>query len=137
MEQAGYTVDDFTDITWSDYMEKAKVVLEKTGLPMLTAQAGSPDVIMEMLQSAGASLFNEDGTANIKDNDVLRKCVEIYAQMVADGTLVRSNRLGSVHFFSEQLYRSKYFQWLLDHGFYSGSRRSVRQMGSHKYAETG
>ena len=88
LEQAGYTVDDFTDITWSDYMEKAKVVLEKTGLTMLTAQAGSPDVIMEMLQSAGASLFNEDGTANIKDNDVLKKCVEIYAQMVADGTLV-------------------------------------------------
>ncbi|MDO4299126.1 MAG: extracellular solute-binding protein, partial [Lachnospiraceae bacterium] len=62
IEQAGYTVDDFTDITWSDYMEKAKVVLEKTGLPMLTAQAGSPDVIMMMLQSCGASLFNEDGT---------------------------------------------------------------------------
>ena len=55
IEQAGYTVDDFTDITWSDYMEKAKVVLEKTGLPMLTAQAGSPDVIMMMLQSCGAS----------------------------------------------------------------------------------
>ena len=33
IEQAGYTTDDFTDITWSDYMEKAKVVLEKTGLP--------------------------------------------------------------------------------------------------------
>ena len=88
IEQAGYTVDDFTDITWSDYMEKAKVVLEKTGLPMLTAQAGSPDVIMMMLQSCGASLFNEDGTGNIVDNDVLKKCVEIYAQMVADGTLV-------------------------------------------------
>ena len=29
IEQAGYTVDDFTDITWSDYMEKAKVVLER------------------------------------------------------------------------------------------------------------
>ena len=88
LEQAGYTVDDFTDITWSDYMEKAKVVLEKTGLPMLTAQAGSPDIIMEMLQSCGAPLFNEDGTGNIAENDVLKKCVEIYAQMVADGTLV-------------------------------------------------
>ena len=79
IEQAGYTVDDFTDITWSDYMEKAKVVLEKTGLPMLTAQAGSPDVIMMMLQSCGASLFNEDGTGNIAENDVLKKCVEVYA----------------------------------------------------------
>ena len=41
-----------------------------------------------MLQSCGASLFNEDGTGNIADNEVLKKCVEIYAQMVADGTLV-------------------------------------------------
>lgn len=88
IEQAGFTVDDFTDITWSDYMEKAKVVLEKTELPMLTAQAGSPDVIMMMLQSCGASLFNEDGTGNIAGNEVLKQCVETYAQMVADGTLV-------------------------------------------------
>lgn len=88
LEKAGYTVDDFTDITWSDYMEKAKVVLEKTGLPMLTAQAGSPDVIMMMLQSCGASLFNDDGTGNIAGNEVLKECVSNYAQMVADGTLV-------------------------------------------------
>ena len=44
LEQAGYTLDDFTDITWSDYLEKAKIVKEKTGLPMLTLQAGSPDI---------------------------------------------------------------------------------------------
>lgn len=90
LEQAGYTLDDFTDITWSDYMEKAKVVLEKTGLPIMTAQAGSPDLIMMMLQSAGASLFNEDGTPNIADNAVLKQAVEIYAQMVKDGTLVET-----------------------------------------------
>ena len=41
LEEAGYTVDDFTDITWSDFMEKAKVVKEKTGQPILTSQAGS------------------------------------------------------------------------------------------------
>ena len=42
-------------------------------------------------------------SANIKDNDVSKdQCVEIYAQMVADGTSGRSNRLGSVHCFSEQ-----------------------------------
>ena len=88
LEQAGYTIDDFTDITWSDYMEKAKVVLEKTGTPMLTAQAGSPDQVMMMLQSCGSSLFNEDGTANIAGNEELKKIIEVYAQMVADGTLV-------------------------------------------------
>lgn len=88
LEQAGYTVDDFTDITWSDFMEKAKVVKEKTNQPMLTSQAGSPDLIMMMLQSCGASVFNEDGSVNIGDNEALTECIEIYSQMVKDGTLV-------------------------------------------------
>ena len=88
LEEAGYTVDDFTDITWSDFMEKAKVVKEKTGQPILTSQAGSPDLVMEMLQSCGESLFNEDGSVNIKDNKALKPILEIYQQMVADGTLV-------------------------------------------------
>lgn len=88
LEQAGFTIDDFTDITWSDFMEKAKVVKEKTGQPILTSQAGSPDLIMEMLQSCGASLFNEDGSVNIVGNDALKECMEIYVQMVKDGTLV-------------------------------------------------
>lgn len=88
LEQAGFTVDDFTDITWTDYMEKAKVVLEKTGVPMLTAQAGSPDQVMMMLQSCGSSLFNADGTVNIEGNEELKAILEVYIQMVKDGTLV-------------------------------------------------
>lgn len=88
IEQAGLTLDDFTDITWSEYMELAKKVLEASGQPMLTSQAGSPDLIMEMLQSCGASLFNEDGSVNIEGNEALKECMEVYAQMVADGTLV-------------------------------------------------
>ncbi len=88
LEQAGFTVDDFTDITWSDYMEKAKVVLEKTGVPMLTAQAGSPDQVMMMLQSCGSSLFKEDGSVNIDSNAELKEIMNVYIQMVKDGTLV-------------------------------------------------
>lgn len=88
LEQAGFTVDDFTDITWNDFMEKAKVVKEKTGQPILTSQAGSPDLVMEMLQSCGESLFNEDGSVNIVGNKALKPILEIYSQMVKDGTLV-------------------------------------------------
>ena len=88
LEEAGFTVDDFTDITWNDFMEKAKVVKEKTGQPILTSQAGSPDLVMEMLQSCGESLFNEDGSVNIVDNKALKPILEIYSQMVKDGTLV-------------------------------------------------
>ena len=88
LEQAGLTIEDFTDITWSEFMELGKQVKEACGQPMLTSQAGSPDLIMEMLQSCGASLFNEDGSVNIEGNDALKECMEIYAQMVKDGTLV-------------------------------------------------
>ena len=88
LEQAGYTVDDFTDITWDDFMEKAKVVKEKTGQPLLTQQAGSTDLIMMMIQSVGASCFTEDGKANVVDNEAVKKAVEIYSQMVKDGTLL-------------------------------------------------
>lgn len=86
LEQAGFTVEDFTDITWSDYMEKAKIVKEKTGQPMLTAKSATPDIIM-MLQSCGASLFQEDGSPNLDRNDVLKECMSIYIQMVRDNTL--------------------------------------------------
>lgn len=88
LEEAGYTVDDFTDITWDDFMKKAKVVKEKTGQPLLTQQAGSTDIIMMMIQSVGASCFTEDGKANIVDNEAVKKAVEIYSQMVKDGTLL-------------------------------------------------
>lgn len=91
LQQAGYTVDDFTDITWSDYMSKAKDVLAKTGQPMLSGQAGSSDMVMMMLQSAGASLFDADGNPTIANNDALTKAAQVYTQMVKDGTFLEVN----------------------------------------------
>lgn len=91
IEEAGYTIEDFTDITWTDYMEKAKVVLEKTGHPMLSGQAHSVEIVAMALQSCGASLFNEDGSVNITDNDALKEAIGYYQQMVADGTFQEVN----------------------------------------------
>jgi len=91
LEQAGYTVDDFTDITFSDYLEKGKVVLEKTGKPLLSCIAGESDVIVMMLQSAGGSFFDESGKANIVNNDILKEVMTTYQQMVEAGVLVEVN----------------------------------------------
>jgi len=90
LAKAGYTIDDFTDITWSKWLQQAKVVLEKTGKPLLSAQAGSSDIINMMLQSAGVSLFNADGTPNIVNNDVLYKVADTYMKMLDDGTCVEA-----------------------------------------------
>lgn len=91
LEEAGFTVDDFTDITWSDYLEKGKVVLEKTGKPLLSCQAGESDVIMMMLQSAGASLFDAEGNPTITDNAALEVVMDTYAELVKAGVLVEVN----------------------------------------------
>ena len=73
LDQAGYTIDDLTDIDWDKFIEIGKTVKEKTGKYMLSGQANSQDIIMMMLQSAGASLFNEDGTPNLDGNDALNE----------------------------------------------------------------
>lgn len=91
IEQAGYTVDDFKDITWSKYIELGKDVLAKTGKPMLSMQAGESDLIMMMLQSAGASLFDKDGNPTITDNETLLEVMNVYAELVKSGVLVEVN----------------------------------------------
>ena len=44
-----------------------------------------------MLQSAGSSLFNEDGTANITSNDTLKVVMETYKKLKESGVLVEVN----------------------------------------------
>lgn len=91
LTQAGYTVDDFTDITWDQYLTIGKDVLAKTGQPLLSGQAGSADLIMMMLQSAGASLFDDEGNPTITDNDALLAAIETYQELVASGVMVEVN----------------------------------------------
>lgn len=91
LEQAGYTVDDLTDIDWNRFIEIAKDVKAKTGKYMLSGQADSPDMVMEMLQSAGASLFDKDGKPAMTDNAALKECISIYQKMVEEGVYYEVN----------------------------------------------
>lgn len=91
LEQAGLTIDDFTDITFDQYLENGKKVLDATGKPLISMQAGECDLIMMMLQSAGSSLFNEDGTANIVNNETLKIVMETYKSLKDSGVLTEVN----------------------------------------------
>lgn len=91
LEEAGYTVDDFTDITWSEFIEKGEDVLAKTGKPLASGMAGSADLIMMMLQSAGASLFDDEGNPTIVGNEALIKSIETYQKLVESGVFVEVN----------------------------------------------
>lgn len=91
LKEAGYTVADFTDITWADFITKAKDVKAKTGKPLLSGQAGSSDLITMMLQSAGASLFDAEGKPTITNNDALLKAIDVYQQLIKEGVFVQVN----------------------------------------------
>ena len=91
LEQAGYTIADLTDIDWDRFIEIGRDVKAKTGLPMLTGQAGSIDHILIMLQSVGASMFNEDGSVNFVNNEAIKTVLEYYKTMCAEGIFVEVN----------------------------------------------
>jgi lactose/L-arabinose transport system substrate-binding protein len=91
LAEAGYTLADFTDITWDDFLTKAKDVLAKTGKPLLSGVAANSDVIMMMMQSAGASLFDKDGNPTIADNDALKASIDMYTQLVEAGVFSEVN----------------------------------------------
>lgn len=91
LEKAGYSVSDFEDITWDEYIEKGKKVLKKTGKPLLSCVAGESDVIVMMLQSAGGSFFTEDGKLQITNNKILKEVIQTYVKMVEEGVLLEVN----------------------------------------------
>lgn len=91
LESAGYTMADLTDITWTRLIEIGKDVKAKTGLPLFSAQAGSSDWVQIILKSCGGSMFNEDGSVNIKDNEALKAAMNVYAELVKEGILVEVN----------------------------------------------
>lgn len=91
LKEAGYTVDDFKDITWSKYQQMGEEILAKTGKPLLSCQAGESDLIVMMLQSAGGSLFDTKGNPSMVGNDTLKKVMETYASLVKSGVLIEVN----------------------------------------------
>lgn len=86
VEAAGLTVDDFKDTTWSDFIEKAKKVVEKNNVPMLTSSGGS-EIVIEMLQSAGAFPM-VDGKVDLVGNEALKKSIETYKQLIDEKVMV-------------------------------------------------
>lgn len=87
LEQAGYTIEDMTDITWDEFITIGEDVLSKTGMPMLTNVQGEPDLLNMILQSAGISVFDEEGNISLVDNEGLKEAMNVYMELVEKGLL--------------------------------------------------
>jgi lactose/L-arabinose transport system substrate-binding protein len=91
LQEAGYSVKDFKDITWPKYIDIGKDILAKTGKPLLSGVADSPDLVMAMLQSAGTWAFHPNGEVCIADNEVLKEAIEVYVELVKSGVMIQVN----------------------------------------------
>ena len=91
IQEAGYSISDFTGITWDTFIELGKSILETTGKPLLSFITREPDLIMIMLQSAGSSLFNGDGTPNIVNNTELKEAMRVFNELVTSGICIEVN----------------------------------------------
>lgn len=83
LEEAGYTVDDVTDITWNEYIEIGKEIKDKTGVDLLTLDPNDLGQIRMMIQSVGSWYVDEDGsTPNLANNEALTEAFEVYKGMI-------------------------------------------------------
>ncbi|MFC0469199.1 ABC transporter substrate-binding protein [Halalkalibacter kiskunsagensis] len=89
LEQAGYTVDDVTDIDWNEYIEIGKKVKEATGKHMITLDPNDLGLIRMMIQSSGSWYLKEDGTTpNLEGNEELKEAFAVYKELI-DSDLVK------------------------------------------------
>ncbi len=91
LEEAGYSKEDLTDITWENYIEIGKEVKAKTGKDMISLDPNDLGILRVMIQSAGSWYVEDDGkTVNLVDNEPLKKAFENYKAMI-EADFVKAN----------------------------------------------
>lgn len=91
LAEAGYKLEDLTDIDWNRFIEIGKDVYSKTGYNLLSTLTASSDFLCQMLSSTGVDMWNEDGTVNFVNNDVLKQCISIYKELIDSKVMVNLN----------------------------------------------
>lgn len=86
LEEAGYTLEDFQNITWDEYLVLSKDIVEKIGKPMFSSDPNDLGIIRVMIQTAGSWYVKEDGkTPYIADNEALKEAFRLYKDFVDSG----------------------------------------------------
>ena len=72
-EKAGYTLDDFKDVTWDKFIEMGKKVKETTGAYLFGYDPSDLGILRVMMQSASSWYTNPDGTKVLVTNNAALK----------------------------------------------------------------
>ncbi len=87
LANAGQTVEDYTDITWSEYIALGEAYVAANNMPLLSGTNDGADILIMMIKSAGVSFFDDEGNAYIEGNPELAAAAEIYKQLVEKGIM--------------------------------------------------
>ncbi|MBO5524034.1 MAG: extracellular solute-binding protein [Roseburia sp.] len=90
LEQAGYTIDDMTGISWADFIEVGEKVYNTTGKYLLSMDGDGNDLIYMMLQAEGESQF-KDGKPYITENEKLVEIMGVINEMISRNVLYLAN----------------------------------------------
>lgn len=91
LEQAGYTIDDVTGISWDEWLEIARNIKDKTGMALLSMDHSGDDLPYMMLQAEGKSQWKDNTTPDIAGNETFKKIFEVIVQGAKDGTIILAN----------------------------------------------
>ena len=90
LEEAGYTIDDLTGVTWEEFMDIGEAVYDATGKYLLCMDGDGNDLVYLMLQAEGVSQF-KDGEPYIADNETLVEVVNLIVEMSQRNVLLLTN----------------------------------------------
>ena len=90
LEQAGYTIDDVTGLTWDEFDKIGKDVYAATGKYLLCMDGDGNDLFYMMLQEEGVSQF-KDGEPYFTENETLVKVFNTLVKLAQDNVLYLAN----------------------------------------------
>ena len=86
LEEASYTLDDVTDITWAELHEVGKGIFDATGVQLITMDLNDLGLLRAMINGSGAWYTGEDGaTPTIAENEALKEAFQTFKAMYDDG----------------------------------------------------
>ena len=89
LRQAGLAIDDMTDLTWEEWLQKGLRLKEVTGLPLIAVKEGDAELLLMMMQSMGASVLDKDGNPDFQSSEELRTCIRLYQEAVRAGVILQ------------------------------------------------
>lgn len=92
-EEAGYTIEDFNDLTWDKFIQMGRKVRATSSIPLLPYDINDLQEIRIMMQSAQSwyTDINDENKVTIANNAALRESLQHFRRMNYSGLLVKYN----------------------------------------------